>query len=44
MKNLLGAMMLMFCFTISASCDATVETYDPETGTGTIGPGGCVDR
>lgn len=44
MNRLLGVMTLMFCFTIGASCDATVETWDPETGTGTLGPGGCVDK
>lgn len=40
MKYLL---MTAMCFCFFASANATVETFDPNTGTGTIGPGGCVE-
>ena len=43
MKNLLIGMILSTFILAIGSCDATVESWDPDTGTGTIGPGGCVD-
>lgn len=43
MKNLLIGMILT-SFTLTLGyCEGTVESWDPETGTGTLGPGGCVD-
>ena len=35
---------LMLSFTIVGYCNGTVETWDPETGSGTIGPGGVVSK
>lgn len=34
-------MTLMFCF-IAGTSNATVETWNPDEGSGTIGPGGSV--
>ena len=42
MKKYLIGTILMLSAIISVSCDANVETFDPHTGTGTIGPGGNV--
>lgn len=36
-------LMTLMCFGCFASANATVETFDPNTGTGTIGPSGCVN-
>lgn len=36
------AAVLMLSFTIVGYCNGTVETWDPETGSGTLGPSGNV--
>jgi len=43
LKRLIAA-TLMLSFTAVGFCDATVETWDPDSGSGTLGPGGCVGR
>jgi len=41
MKKLALTALCAICF---SSANATVESWDPDTGSGTIGPGGCVGR
>ena len=43
MNRLLIGMILSTFILTTGFCNATVESWDPGTGTGTIGPGGCVD-
>lgn len=38
---LIGAITVMFCSIVGIT-NATVDSFDPGTGTGTIGPGGSV--
>lgn len=39
----IGVMTLILC-TLIGTTNATVESFDPNTGSGTIGPGGCVQQ
>lgn len=39
----IGVMTLILC-TFVGTISATIETFDPSTGTGTIGPGGKIDN
>lgn len=43
MRKLIGAITLTFLFT-AGICSATVETWDPGTGTITVGPGGNAEE
>lgn len=40
-KKHTGIILMLSTFTI-AFCEGTVESWDPETGSGTLGPGGYV--
>lgn len=42
MKRFLIGMILSTFILVTGYCNATVETWDPETGSDTLGPGGCV--
>lgn len=41
-KKLIVTTLMLSSITVGY-CNATVESWDPDTGTGTLGPGGCVD-
>lgn len=41
-RTIIATLLMSSIITIGC-CDATIESWDPGTGTGTIGPGGCVE-
>jgi len=42
-KLLIGMILTLFTLTLGY-CEGTVETWDPESGSGTLGPGGVVSK